>query len=112
MDTTEDITNDDNTKAKAKPMLKTLEGSSASSRKLNIMCLMAYQHLTSSLPVRTLQANIGCAVLNDLNLKSQVVQCVQDAIHDAASTKCRGQHVIGCFIEHVKCMGPQLDDAD
>jgi len=113
-DTAEDVTNNESTqsKVKAKPTLKTLEGSSASSRKLSIMRLMAYQHPTSSLGVGTLWANTGRAVRNDPNLQGQVVQCVRDAICDAASTKCKGQRVIGRFIEHVNCMGPQLDDAD
>ncbi|KAF9335429.1 hypothetical protein BG006_000067 [Podila minutissima] len=114
MDTTEDVTNNESTKskAKAKPMLKTLEASSAPSRKLSIMHLMAYQHPTSSLGVGTLWANTGCAVQNDSILQGQVVQCVQDAVCDATSTKCKGQCVIGCFIEHINCMGPQLDDAN
>ncbi|KAG0036537.1 hypothetical protein BGZ82_004071 [Podila clonocystis] len=116
MDTAQDVTESDNTKSKAKakpkPTLKTLEGSSASSRKLNVTRLMAYQHPTSCLGVGTLRANIGHAVQNNSNLKGQVVQCIQDAVRDAASTKRRGQRVIGRFIEHVNCMEPQLDDAD
>ncbi|KAF9344736.1 hypothetical protein BGX26_003973 [Mortierella sp. AD094] len=53
MNTAEDSTDDDKTesKVKVKPTLKTLEGSTASTRKLKITRLMTYQHPTSSLDV-------------------------------------------------------------
>lgn len=113
-DTPADSTNDNDTKAKAKakPRLKTLSTSMASNktRKLAVTRLLAYQHPTSSLDVGTLWANVGRTVLNDPNLQNQVVQCIRDAVHDAACTKRKGQRVIGQFIEYVDQQGIGADD--
>ncbi|KAF9015914.1 hypothetical protein BGZ52_006252, partial [Haplosporangium bisporale] len=113
-DTPADSTNDNDTKAKAKakPRLKTLSTSMVSNktRKLAVTRLLSYQHPTSSLDVGTLWANVGRAVLNDPNIQNQVVQCIRDAVHDAACTKRKGQRVIGRFIEYADQQGIGAND--
>ena len=101
-------------KVKTKPELKTLAGSrsSSKSRKLAIKRQLAYHHPISSLDVGTLQANVGRITGENSSLQSQIVRCVRDAVREAASIKRRGQRIIGCFIEHAKRMGPQLDGRD
>ncbi|KAG0057380.1 hypothetical protein BGZ83_010839 [Gryganskiella cystojenkinii] len=101
-------------KAKIKPKLKTLRTSTTSNktRKLAITHHLAYHHPTSSLDVGTLQANVGRIAAISPILRSQIVQCLRDAVRDAASTKRRGQRFIGRFIEHVNRLGSQLESDD
>ncbi|KAF9920273.1 hypothetical protein BGZ67_001388, partial [Mortierella alpina] len=100
-------------KIKIKPVLKTLTSRSSSKRlKLAIKRQMAYHHPVSSLDVGTLHANVGRVAGDDSALRSQTIQCVQEAVSDASRIKRRAQRILGRFIEHVNRMGPDLDDCD
>lgn len=66
---------------------------------------MAYQHPISSLYIGTLSANIRRAVPNQPILQQEVISCIQEASREAATTKRKGQALIGAFIECLDCMG-------
>ncbi|KAG9321417.1 hypothetical protein KVV02_000551 [Mortierella alpina] len=99
-------------KPKPKPALKSLSDSTASTDKLAVKRLMAYQHPTATFHVGTLSANVERGLRNQSGLQTEVMSVLQSAISEAARIKRQAQRLIGKYLEHLSRKGVESLEAE